>query len=72
MATEIVEEPTVKKKRVPVRGNPMKPDQITGYRELSSGPLPSPEESPPIDPKTREPAELQGDFLDILKDAEEG
>jgi len=49
MPVEKVEEPKVKTKRIPVYGNPWKLDQVTGYRVVSSGPLPTHEEHQPLD-----------------------
>ena len=64
------QEPRVKKKKLKVRGNPWKPDQVTGELEVSSGPPPTLKESSPIDPETGKPVKFQKDFMDIVDEAE--
>jgi len=52
----------VKTRSLPVR-NPWNTSQITGRTVVSSGPLPTPEELHPADPKTGKPVDIQSDFL---------
>jgi hypothetical protein len=60
------QEPRVKKKKLKVRSNLWKTDQVTGELEVSSGPPPTLKESPPIDPETGKPVKFQEDFMDIV------
>lgn len=47
-------EPSVKKRTIPVYGNPWKPDLATGHTVVSSGPLPTHDELPPLDGSGKE------------------
>ena len=48
------QEPPVKKSKIPVYGNFWNQDQVTGYRVVSSGPVPTHEELPPQEPGQEE------------------
>ncbi|MFV1916873.1 MAG: hypothetical protein ACC618_00065 [Patescibacteria group bacterium] len=52
-------EPKVTKKKREVHGNFWNQDQVTGELEVSSGPLPTHEESPPLD-GTGEEIDVEG------------
>jgi hypothetical protein len=59
------EEPKVIKKRLPVK-NFWKRSEVVGHTTVSSGPLPTPEDLPPIDPGTGKPTQIQKDFMDKI------
>lgn len=60
------QEQTLIKRRIPIRDNPMKSDQITGYRVVSSGPLPTFDELPPLDGSGKETI-VEGSEVEIRR-----
>ena len=56
------QEPNVKRIVLPIR-NSWNTSQITGHAVVSSGPLPTPEQLHPVDPKTGKSVDIQSDFL---------
>ncbi|OGM04691.1 hypothetical protein A2129_02210 [Candidatus Woesebacteria bacterium GWC1_42_13] len=60
---EGIREPEVVRRRVPIR-DPWKPSRIIGHSDVASGPLPTHEELPPVDPETGRQVGIQKDFMD--------